>query len=215
MRTLQAILPAALAGLALAGLVGCSRSADPQADAAARFNTCVPCHGSAGQGNAELQAPPLAGMPAWYLREQLNKFRAGWRGTHPDDLSGMRMRPLSLTLPSDAHVNAMAEYVASLPAQVHPPTLQGADAAKGQTWFAPCVACHGVDGSGNRVLNAPSIAGHADWYVHAQLQKFKSGHRGAHPKDVIGAQMRAMSLTLPDDQAMKDVAAYVNSLARK
>ena len=41
----------------------------------------------------------------------------------------------------------------------------------------------------------------------------EAGVRGAKPGDTYGALMRPMSLTLPDEQALKDVIAYVMSLA--
>jgi hypothetical protein len=37
--------------------------------------------------------------------------------------------------------------------------------------------------------------------------------RGTHPKDIEGMQMRPMSMVLADEQAMKDVAAFINSKA--
>ena len=40
---------------------------------------CMTCHGAEGQGNVGIQAPRIAGMEAWYLKLQLEKFRAGWR----------------------------------------------------------------------------------------------------------------------------------------
>jgi cytochrome c oxidase subunit 2 len=36
-------------------------------------------------------APPLTGQGDWYLFGQLRKFKAGWRGAHPDDLWGKSM----------------------------------------------------------------------------------------------------------------------------
>jgi hypothetical protein len=36
--------------------------------------------------------------------------------------------------------------------------------------------------------------------------------RGTHPQDTTGAQMRAMSLTMEDDRAMRDVVAYIRTL---
>ena len=36
--------------------------------------------------------------------------------------------------------------------------------------------------------------------------------RGKHPQDTYGAQMQAMSNTLPDEAAMKNVIAYIISL---
>ena len=62
-------------------------------------------------------------------------------------------------------------------------------------------------------LKAPKLTGQADWYLLAQLHKFKSGARGAHKDDATGAQMRAMASTLVDDQAMLDVVAYVRTLS--
>ena len=39
-------------------------------------------------------------------------------------------------------------------------------------------------------------------------------HGGAHPQDAMGAQMAAMAQTLEDTTAMKNVIAYVRTLAR-
>lgn len=86
------------------------------------------------------------------------------------------------------------------------------DAAKGKAYYTTCVACHGDKGQGNKALNSPKIAGQEDWYVVRQLKNFKAGIRGAHPKDTYGAQMRPMAMTLPDDQAIADVAAYIATL---
>lgn len=38
--------------------------------------------------------------------------------------------------------------------------------------------------------------------------------RGTHQSDLTGMQMRPMSLTLPDDQAVRDVAAYIHTLRK-
>ena len=61
-------------------------------------------------------------------------------------------------------------------------------------------------------LNTPALVGQADWYIAAQLEKFKQGVRGATPEDVTGSQMRAMALTLATDQAVQDVIAYIVSM---
>ena len=62
-------------------------------------------------------------------------------------------------------------------------------------------------------LNAPALAGQEEWYVIRQLQNFKNGIRGTNPKDTFGMQMAPMAQTLPNDQAIEDVAAYIKSLA--
>jgi len=86
------------------------------------------------------------------------------------------------------------------------------DPAKGKQLFIVCAACHQPDGGGNKMLNAPVNAGQAEWYVIRQLNNFREGIRGADPKDSFGMQMRPMAMTLADDQAVADVAAYVATL---
>jgi cytochrome c oxidase subunit 2 len=86
------------------------------------------------------------------------------------------------------------------------------DATKGKAAYAVCAACHGANGMGNKALNAPQIAGQESWYLERQLKNFKGGIRGANPKDPYGMQMRPMALTLANDQAVSDMAAYVSSM---
>ena len=52
-----------------------------------------------------------------------------------------------------------------------------------------------------------------DWYMLTQLANFRAGVRGAKPGDTSGALMRPMSMTLADEQAMRDVIAYITTLA--
>ena len=92
------------------------------------------------------------------------------------------------------------------------PTLAQGDAEKGQPYFLLCQTCHGENGAGNEDLGAPRIAGQHGWYLQRQLQNFKAGVRGAHTDDLYGQTMAPMAQTLPDDQAVLDVVAYVQSL---
>lgn len=86
------------------------------------------------------------------------------------------------------------------------------DKVKGKTLYTTCMACHGAKAEGNKALNAPKLTGLQGWYLERQLKNFKEGIRGAHPKDVYGAQMRPMAMTLADDKAIEDVVAYIESL---
>lgn len=90
--------------------------------------------------------------------------------------------------------------------------LAQGDAAAGKANYAICIACHGENGAGNQVLNSPAIAGQEEWYVVRQLKYFKEGIRGTHPKDLFGMQMRPMAMTLVDDTAIQNVAAYVSQM---
>jgi cytochrome c oxidase subunit II len=44
------------------------------------------------------------------------------------------------------------------------------------------------------------------------LRKFKSGVRGTSPKDREGRLMRPMARTLPDEDAIRNVVAYAETL---
>ena len=176
------------------------------------YDLCAQCHGVDGAGRAIALAPSIAGMPQWFIEGQLHKFRNGGRGTHFDDISGMRMRPMSRWLDGDADVANVAAYVASLPKVDADPTLEGGNAETGKQKYMPCIACHGLNGEGNQALNAPPLAGMSDWYQKTALEKFKAGVRGTNPKDTTGMLMRPMSMTLADEQAILDVIAYINTL---
>lgn len=82
----------------------------------------------------------------------------------------------------------------------------------GQTSYGVCAACHGPQGQGQQALNAPKIAGLDAWYVERQLRYFKNGVRGAAEGDTFGATMAPMMATVPDDNAIRNLAAYVESL---
>jgi cytochrome c553 len=204
----------AAALLVLASLAAGAAQAGDAARGEDLYQLCNQCHGSHGEGNHVALAPAIAGLPEWYVLNQLKGFRAGYRGTHFDDIPGMRMRPMSLTLANEADVEAAAAYVASLPPVKPAPELEGGDPARGAALYAPCTACHGPDGSGNQALGSPPLTHMNDWYQLTQLQHFKAGVRGTKPGDANGALMRPMSMTLPDEQAMRDVIAYITTLAQ-
>jgi cytochrome c oxidase subunit 2 len=197
-----------------ATLLGISAQAGANERGEALFDLCSTCHGPDAAGNHQYLAPSIAGLSEWYVLAQLGKFRDGRRGLHFDDLSGMRMRPMSLTLRTEEDVAAVAKYVAGLPPVKPEPQMEGGDPVRGQTLYALCSSCHGVQGEGLQPLNGPPLANTSDWYLVDQLKKFKAGVRGADPKDPIAIMMRPMALTLADDQAILDVVAYITTLSK-
>jgi cytochrome c553 len=178
---------------------------------AALFDTCVPCHGAAGGGTLELGAPAIAGLPQWYVERQLEKFRDGLRGAHPDDIPGMRMRPMAVTLNKEGDIPSIAEYVATLPRVLPEGTLHGNAGAGADTFGTVCFVCHGSDGEGNELLGAPPLVAVNDWYLLEQLRNFRSGARGTDPRDTWGLTMRPNALAL-SEQSMQDVLAYIRTL---
>jgi cytochrome c oxidase subunit 2 len=173
---------------------------------------CFACHGLDGAGKAELGSASLHQQEAWYLVAQLEKFRAGRRGTHPDDLHGGQMRPMSLTLPDEQALSDVALYVTSLEGPRPPATLTG-DAEAGKTVYTNvCVVCHGEDAKGMPQFRSPALAGQSDWYVEKQVHKFRDGLRAYDPQDEAGLQMKAIISAIPDEKAIRDVTAYIATL---
>jgi len=204
----------AFAALAMMlGAVACNRSAPTPGVARGKevFRTCVPCHGSDGSGNAELQVPSIAGLPAWYIQTQLHNFQASRRGANPYDTVGLRMRSMSFAIDLKGDIQSVADYVSSLPRPDVARTLAQGDPKAGATVYLRCVACHGQDGGGNKAVNAPPLVGASDYYLLKQLEDFKRGWRGTDPKDVGGLTMRPNALPL-DQTDMVNVVAYITTL---
>lgn len=178
---------------------------------AADYDFCTVCHGTQGNGNPAIHAPKIAGIEPWYLKRQFEHFRAGLRGTHDTDVPGMEMRPVAEPM-DDATIDAVASWVSTLTPQAPAHTVSG-DVHAGRKLYQTCAACHGAKAEGNRALQAPALAGQTDWYLVTQLEHFRSGLRGAAADDAQGAQMRAAAGTLPDEAAVANVVAYINTLA--
>lgn len=193
--------------------VGCDR---PRGAALgpALFETCATCHGRDGEGSATFAAPAIAGMPEWYLLGQLEKYRDGHRGARAEDRNGSTMRAMVGALDGDGDLEAIAAFVAAMPA-VAPAPVRGGDADRGRVLYPSCAPCHGDNAAGNVERNAPPLTGLNDWYIIAQLQLFKAGLRGSSEGDIAGAQMRPMAVALADERAMADVAAFIATLRRR
>jgi len=177
----------------------------------ADFSYCTVCHGAHVNGNAAIRAPKLAGMEDWYIARQLQAFRTGMRGVHPDDAPGHEMQPVGVRLNDDATVAKAIAYIASFEPKAPPVTVTG-DADRGKELYTACQACHGAHGEGNRSLNAPALSARTDWYLVTQIKNYRTGVRGDDAQDTFGTQMRAIAVMLPDDQAINDVVAFINTL---
>lgn len=210
---------------------------DEGVDGEELFPICGFCHGMQGQGGPALDAPPLAGMEAWYVERQLRAFKSRMRGMHPEDVPGLQMSIVSGMARNDATIRNVAKHIESLTPGA-PPELtnsgavagtarpfiwrsqyaklnhpEPADVSRGaQLYNATCTACHGANAEGNEMLGAPKLTDQADWYMHRQLLYFKNGIRGSSPGDAYGSQMAAFSKLLVDEQAIADVVGYIDSI---
>lgn len=172
---------------------------------------CMLCHGTEARGNAAVRAPRIAGMEAWYLKQQLDAYRANLRGSNPEDVAGQEMRIVALSLGDEAAVDRIVTAIANMGTKPTSPTIAG-DTLRGKELYASCAACHGPQGEGKVALKAPALANGSDWYQVAQLENFMQSRRGTHLEDTGGLQMRAAAAALPDAQAAHDVVAYINTL---
>lgn len=110
---------------------------------------------------------------------------------------------------SEAEFNS---WLSKQPTFAETMSVQAGNAQIGQSTYAICSACHGAQGEGNQLLNAPKLAGQEGWYLKRQLQNYKVGGRGSSPDDIYGQQMAPMAATLVDDEAIDNVVAYIASL---
>ncbi|MEZ4234642.1 MAG: c-type cytochrome [Myxococcota bacterium] len=183
-------------------------------------NYCAPCHGSDAAGKPEIAAPAIAGLPQWYVERQLRNFRHGVRGTHFDDIEGMRMRPMSRTLETETDVTAVAMYVSALAPQPGESTVQGNAEAGKVTFTTVCAACHMPTGAGmdpspeilagpieTQRTMGPTLLVQNDWYLYKQIGKFQAGIRGVDAKHDAGVQMRTQLLQTLEAKAKEPAAA--------
>jgi len=226
-REFRATCAALLTGgaLMLAAAFAQAETGDGGARGRQLFDLCTQCHGADGGGRQEYQAPAIAGLPQWYVAGQLEMFRAGLRGQHFDDAEGMRMRPMTLALASNADLQAVSAHTASLPPVPQAATLSG-NAAAGSAYYGPCIGCHGLQGEGREPLFAPPLVGQSDWYLLSAMQKYKAGARGYglrggdHPpalaqRAALAQGMAGFSQVLTSEQAILDVIAYILSLEQQ
>ena len=140
----------AVCGVMLGALVSVNAVAQSEAQEDDQYYNdryCMTCHGADGMGSEGINAPRLAGMEKWYLKRQLENFRAGIRGTHEMDLQGREMRPMAMPL-TDASIADLLEWVGGWEYKPTQVTLAG-DADAGRSLYTACAACHGDAAQGN------------------------------------------------------------------
>lgn len=111
-------------------------------------------------------------------------------------------------------IDEQADYdnwLAAQPTFAETQSMPAANLAAGQAQYAVCASCHGAEGEGNQALNGPKLAGQAAWYIERQLNYFKTGVRGGEG-DTNGQMMAPMANMLADDNAVRNMAAYIESL---
>ncbi len=173
---------------------------------------CATCHGEDGYGKPELSSPPIAGLPSWYVEEQIGKFRKGWRGAKPEDLPGLQMRAIAMSL-SDEQIIAASELVEKMPSYTPPVESPEEMLNRGRYLYAnQCMACHRYNGSGEIVFRSAPLTGLSATYIERQLRNYQSELRGYHKSDISGQKMVDACRHL-SDQEISALASYITALA--
>lgn len=169
---------------------------------------CVACHGADGAGMAAAGFPRLAGLPAPYVRKQLEDFKGGSR-------SNPVMQPVANAL-TDAEIEAVSQALAAMPGPVPQAVYRGdmplnaaqklAQQGAWERQIPACASCHGPAGTGGGDA-FPPLAGQPAAYLAAQLTAWQNGTRHNDPNDLMGHI--AKSLTAEEVQG---VAQYFASL---
>ncbi|WP_299792002.1 cytochrome-c oxidase, cbb3-type subunit III [uncultured Shewanella sp.] len=161
------------------------------------LQNCSQCHGSDARGSKGF--PNLADGD-WLWGGELAEIKTSiMNGRHG-------MMPPKGGLPiEDSEIKGLAEYITKLAGRDHDAAL----AAQGQGSFMKgCFACHGMDGSGNKLMGAPNLTNNIWLYGGSRgsiEQTIKNGRSGVMPawKDVLG------------EEKVHVITAYVYSLSNK
>lgn len=78
------------------------------------YEACDSCHGAVGEGSEALNAPGLAYRDDWYLRDQIEAFVNGERGSHSGDMFGQQMVPVSRVVTNTQAVLDLVAYINTL-----------------------------------------------------------------------------------------------------
>jgi len=171
--------------------------------------SCQSCHGKNGAGNDVMKAPALANTDTWYVYQQLQNFRKGIRGYSSADTLGAQMAIVAKAMPDTMAIADVTAYISTFSAT---PSMRkpSGDLRRGEiTYQGICGSCHGPNARGNVKLHAPRLNGMQEWYLKAQIVKYRNTLRGNNPADKFGSQMAAMANLLTDEQAIDDVIAYI------
>ncbi len=204
----ESVLDTGIVLLVLALIPGAVYAVEPVTPKA--YIYCTVCHGTAFQGNRPLDSPNLSILAPWYIEAQLMNFKNMIRGGLDTDNHVREMQQMVIGLDEDA-IREVSVFIGSIRATSASATIFG-DTARGAKLYQSCGACHGAGGLGNEAFGAPRLAGQHDWYLERQLNGYRNGSRGAAEGDLHGAQMRASISMLKDEESIRDVLVYINTL---
>jgi cytochrome c oxidase cbb3-type subunit 3 len=154
------------------------------------MNNCSQCHGSDARGSKGFpnltDKDWLHGGTPEKIAESITKGRTGV------------MPPMAAAVGSQDDVKNLANYVLSLSGEPHDSVRAGLGKAK----FTACAACHGIGGTGNQAVGAPSLSDKVWLHGYGEAAIVQLINAGKH------STMPAQEGRLTEAQ-IKLLAAYV------
>ena len=200
---------------------------------------CATCHGVDGLGMTigDNRFPSIAGLPKWYLENQLTLFKYDGRGADYRDREGLMMHAMIRALRTDREIEEISAYISNQlkadksyqPTPELDPAKKEVDIKRGERIYANtlgssqvgCIKCHKEDFGGtgmtedalNAIPMSPPLSDLEDWYMLVQLEKFIKGVRGAPAKTRNASKLESKlkslnpNATLNGSQLMQSMSA--------
>ena len=139
---------------------------------------CMAGHLQTGLGIEAMNAPSIAGLPRWYVTDQLRKFRSDQRGFHNADVAGKLMQANAIVL-DERTIAFVGRHIENLPSNAERKTVATQEIVGSENLYKNhCSSCHNEEATGNRSLRAPPLTSQQDWYLLKQIENFQTGKRG-------------------------------------
>lgn len=172
-----------------------------------KIKKCAACHTLTGNSLNPIW-PKIAEQHATYLFKQLLEYKKGKTGNRYDPtMIGM------LQNIDENDMKNLSNYFAKqiLEKSKIKTTKEQINMGKIlylygdiNTKIVACVGCHGIDGTGNKLANFPSLKWQHKEYIITQLKKFKTHDRS----NDINSIMRDITSTMSEEQ-MDALATYI------
>jgi len=138
---------------------------------------CMACHLETGMGIQAMNAPSIAGLPRWYVTDQLRKFRSDQRGFHSSDAPGKLMQANAIVL-DERTIAFVGRHIENLDPNPERKTAATQEIEGSKALYqSHCSQCHKDDAMGDRSLRAPPLTSQQDWYLLQQIENFQTDKR--------------------------------------
>lgn len=173
-----------------------------------KLNRCVTCHTITGNSVVPTW-PKLAEQHPDYMLKQLFEFKKGKVGNRFDPTMFGMIQGISEEEMYELVDHFSKQTLEKSKIKVDKNTFEN---GKGiylygdiDSKLVACVGCHGMDGTGNKLANFPSLKWQHKEYLMTQMKKFKSGDRSNDVNSIMRDVVSNMS-----EVQMDSVATYIS-----